>query len=44
MREKYHRKKNIKRPINKTIEEMIGDKLVELVTKQSKYYDIINGK
>ena len=23
---------------------MIGDKLVELVMKQSKYYDIINGK
>ena len=43
-REKYQKIKNIKRPISKIIEGMIGDKLIELVMKQRKYYDIINGK
>ena len=43
-REKYTKQNKIIRPINKIIEEVIGDKLIELVMKQSKYYDIINGK
>jgi hypothetical protein len=43
-KENYRKKIYIRRPINQIIEEMIGDKLVDLVIKQSKYYDIINGK
>ena len=43
-KENYRKKMYIRRPINQIKEEMIGDKLVDLVIKQSKYYDIIDGK
>ena len=43
-KENYHKETYIRRPINKIVEEMIGNKLVDLVMKQSKYYDITNGK
>lgn len=43
-REKYAKKTRANRPINTVIEELIGNKLHDLVMKQNKYYDIINGK